>query len=205
METQMRYFGYICPHCGKSVLAGRSVFALQAAAARIGCECGKSELRVELENDRVRLYVPCGVCGGEHRAECGAAQLLDGSGVAFACPESHQLCCYAGEEGRVLRAMQELETVVQKEKTHDEADGAEAFSDSVIMYEALSELKEIAARQDGIRCGCGSDRWRMEVRRSSIDLICGECGAKLRIPAATDEDLDALCCHMTLRIPGRKA
>lgn len=205
MEAPMRYFGYICPHCGKSVLEGRTPFALQAAAARISCECGKSELRVELENDRARLYVPCGVCGGEHRAECSAAQLLHGSGIAFACPGTQQLCCYAGEEGRVIRAMQELETVVQKEKSRGEDEDPEAFADSVIMYEALSELKEIAARDGGIGCGCGSARWRMEVRRSSIDLICTDCGAKLRIPAATDEDLDALCCRMKLRIPGRKA
>ena len=30
-----------------------------------------------------------------------------------------------------------------------------------------------------------------------------DCGAKLRIGAATDEDLDRLCCRMTLTIPGR--
>ena len=31
-----------------------------------------------------------------------------------------------------------------------------------------------------------------------------DCGAKLRIGAATDEDLDRLCCRMTLQIPGKK-
>lgn len=205
MDSQTRYFGYICPHCGKSVMAGRTAFALQAAAARIGCECGRSELRVELERDRARLYVPCGICGAEHRAECSAEQLLSGSGVAFACPETQQLCCYAGEETRVASAMQELEAVAQKEKGRGEDDEPEAFADSVIMYEILSELKEIAARENGITCDCGSGRWRMEVRRASLDLICADCGAKLRIPAATDGDLDDLCCRMKLRIPGKKA
>ena len=33
---------------------------------------------------------------------------------------------------------------------------------------------------------------------------CADCGAKLRIPAGTDEDLDELCCHMKLVIPGKK-
>ena len=205
MESQMRYFGYICPKCGKSVLEGRSLFSLQAAAARVGCECGKSELRIELDRDRARLYVPCGVCGAEHTAECSAEQLLHGSGIALACPDCHQLCCYAGEENRVIRALQELELLAQKEKNHSEGEDPEAFSDNVIMYEVLSELKEIAARPNGISCACGGSRWRMEVRRASVDLICVDCGAKLRIPAATDEDLDELCCHMKLVIPGRKA
>ena len=43
----------------------------------------------------------------------------------------------------------------------------------------------------------------MEIRRSAVDLVCRTCGAKLRIPAATDRDLDDLCCHMKLVIPGR--
>ena len=30
---EMRSFGYICPECGKPVIASRSVFALTAAAA----------------------------------------------------------------------------------------------------------------------------------------------------------------------------
>ena len=72
------------------------------------------------------------------------------------------------------------------------------------MYEVLSELKEIAARPHGISCACGSERYRMQVRPAAVDLICEDCGAKLRIGAATDEDLDRLCCRMTLQIPGKK-
>ena len=71
------------------------------------------------------------------------------------------------------------------------------------MYEVLSELKEIAARPGGVTCGCGSAQYGMEIRRSAVDLVCRKCGAKLRIPAATDEDLDNLCCRLKLVIPGR--
>ena len=85
-----------------------------------------------------------------------------------------------------------------------QGDAPEAFTDTVIMYEVLSELKEIAARPRGITCACGSERYRMQVRPAAVDLICEDCGAKLRIGAATDEDLDRLCCRMTLQIPGKK-
>ena len=44
----------------------------------------------------------------------------------------------------------------------------------------------------------------MRVGRASVDLICGDCGGRLRLPAATDEDLDRLCCQMKLEIRGRK-
>ena len=91
-------------------------------------------------------------------------------------------------------------TVKEKQQVESEGD-PEAFADSVIMYEVLSELKDIAAREKGITCACGSSRYGMEIRRSAVDLVCRDCGAKLRIPAATDRDLDDLCCHMKLVIP----
>ena len=73
---EMRSFGYICPACGKAVLHSRSVFALNAAAARMECECGKEALTAETDGLRFRLNVPCGVCGGHHQAECNADAVL---------------------------------------------------------------------------------------------------------------------------------
>ena len=48
-----------------------------------------------------------------------------------------------------------------------------------------------------------STRYGIQVHRDSVDLCCRDCGGKLRLPAATDEDLDRLCCQMSLTIPGR--
>ena len=199
---EMRSFGYICPRCGKAVLHQRSVFALSAAAARMECECGQEALEAETDGSRFRFRVPCGVCGGEHLAECGADRLLDGEGIGLACPETSELCCFIGEEYAVERALAQLQITAEKQSA--QGDAPEAFTDTVIMYEVLSELKEIAARPRGITCACGSERYRMQVRPAAVDLICEDCGAKLRIGAATDEDLDRLCCRMTLQIPGKK-
>ena len=98
------------------------------------------------------------------------------------------------------KQLRELAILAEKEQKQGEN---EAFLDNVIMYEVLSELRDIAAR-DGVSCACGSRRYGMEVRRSAVDLICRDCGAKLRVPAATDRDLDDLCCHMKLVLPGKK-
>ena len=196
---EMRSFGYICPACGKAVLHSRSVFALNAAAARMECECGKEALTAETDGLRFRLQVPCGVCGGHHQAECDAGALLHGRGIGLACPAKQELCCYIGEETQVRKAMEGLALRVAKEKAGPD----EAFTDNVIMYEVLSELKDIAAR-GGIRCRCGSTRYGIQVHRDSVDLCCQDCGGKLRLPAATDEDLDRLCCQMKLVIPGKR-
>ena len=157
---EMRSFGYICPACGKAVLHSRSVFALNAAAARMECECGKEALTAETDGLRFRLQVPCGVCGGHHQAECSADAVLRGRGIGL------------------------------------------SFTDNVIMYEVLSELKDIAGR-GGISCACGSREYAIQVRRGAVDIVCGKCGGRLRLPAATDSDLDDLCCRMTLTIPGK--
>ena len=149
---EMRSFGYICPKCGKAVLGSRSAFALQAAAARITCECGESEMEIQTDGTRFRLW------------------------------ETKQLCCYAGEEKQVRSAMEELAIRAEKEKCEEK----EAFTDNVIMYEVLSELKDIAAR-GGIRCTCGSAEYGIQVHRDAVDLICRRCGGRLRLSAVLIE------------------
>lgn len=199
MSEPTRAFGYICPSCGKPVYGERTHFALCASAIGLVCDCGQSELTAEPMPNHYRVTVPCGVCGGEHRAEIPSEQLLQGGGVGLACPETRQLCCYIGGVYQVQRALRDLEISVQKKKEKEDA----AFVDDVIMYEVLSELKDIAAR-GGISCACGSKGCSIEVHGSAVDLACPACGGRLRLPAATDEDLDRLCCQYTLTIPGKK-
>lgn len=194
---ESRSFGYLCPHCKKPVLAQRTRFALSAAAVRIECACEKSELRAETDGLRFRLWVPCGLCGETHQAELSNEAMLDGRGVGLACPKTKQLCCYIGQQAQVEQALQELELRAEKDRCQE----PEAFTDNVIMYEVLSELKDIAAR-GGVSCTCGCREYSIAVHRGSVDLICKNCGGKLRLPAATDEDLDRLCCQMKLVIHG---
>lgn len=196
---EKRTIGYICPHCGKPVQGERSLFALQAGPAAVICDCGKGRLVSEPNGTRFRLSVPCGLCGGEHRAEVDQEALLRGPGVALSCPETDRLCCYIGPEEAVSARLRELSIAAEKSRDRQE----ETFLDDVIMYEVLSELKEIAGR-GGISCACGGKGYQMKVRRAAVDLICADCGARLRLPAATDEDLDSLCCRYTLQIPGKK-
>ena len=200
MAEKMRALGYICPECGKRVYGERTEFALQAAAVALVCDCGRSELKAEPDGSTFRVTTPCGVCGGEHRAEVPAASVMEGQGVGLACPETRQLCCYIGEPRRVAAALDDLEETVQKRKEGQ----SETFVDDVIMYEVLSELRDIAAR-GGISCTCGSKNWTFQVNYSSVDLQCRDCGAQMRIPAATADDLDDICCKTTLLLRGKES
>ena len=202
MSEEMRTFGYLCPKCGKPVMGTRSIFALEAADAEIICDCGESVLQTEFDGEKYKVYVPCGICGETHMAVCPPERVLKGA-TALGCAKTKQFCCFIGDEGTVEKNLRELVILAEKEKQQKDSEDPEAFVDNVIMYEVLSELKDIAAREKGITCACGSSRYGMEIRRSAVDLVCRDCGAKLRIPAATDQDLDDLCCHMKLVIPGK--
>ena len=98
-----------------------------------------------------------------------------------------------------LRSLAELERTLEKKKDRE----ADTFVDDVVMYEVLSELKDIAAR-DGISCACGSKGCSLDIHGGAVDLVCPACGGRLRLPAAADGDLDRLCCQYTLVIPGKK-
>ena len=203
MKEEMRTFGYLCPQCGKTVMGTRSVFALEASNAEVECACGKSALKVEFDGTEYHIYVPCGICGETHEAHCPPERVLRGA-TALSCPGSKQFCCFIGDEGTVEHHLREAGIAISKEKAQSDSGEAEAFTDNVIMYEFLSELRDIAARPNGITCGCGSHSYSMEIRRDAVELTCRDCGARLRLSAATDRDLDDLCCHMKLVIPGGK-
>ena len=201
VQETKRFLSYICPRCMQSVIVERDLFSLAAAPAHIKCPCGKSELGVEFMPDRVKLTVPCLFCGREHSVFCSSRAVIREKALAFSCAASRLDCCYVGEEGPVYAATARLEQAV--DKLGEDAASNGAFLDEIVMEEILSELKDIAAR-GGVSCACGSKSWGFDVNFSSVDLICQECGGKYRIPAATADDIDDLCCKTSILIRGKE-
>ena len=113
--------------------------------------------------------------------------------------ESFERVGFTPEEKLDLTAR--LEQAV--DKLGDEPARQGVFLDGIVMEEILSELKDIAAR-GGISCTCGSKRWGFDVHFSSVDLFCQDCGGKYRIPAATADDIDDLCCKTSILIRGKE-
>lgn len=197
MEEGKRTIAYLCPECRQTVIVDRTVFQLAAAPAELTCPCGKSAVKTEMMGEQFRLTVPCLFCGREHTVICPTHAFLHKKCLAFSCAASGLDCCYVGEEDEVFAAARRLEEAV--DKVNGEAEERGTFLDEIIMHEVLSEVKEIAQR-GGISCTCGSKRWNLKVNYSSVDLICADCGGVLRLPAATDSDLEDVCCKYTLQI-----
>ncbi len=202
-QEAKRYISYICPHCRQSVIVSRDMFALAAGPAVIQCPCGKSELRVEMMGPYVNVEVPCLYCGHEHTVNCSSHSFFRQRALAFSCTACGLDCCYVGEEGPVYAATARLEQAVDKLEQEESREEKGAFLDEIVMHEVLSEIKDIAAR-GGISCTCGSTQWSMKVNYSSVDLTCARCGAEMRIPAATADDIDDICCKPQLLIRGKQ-
>ena len=200
-QDEKRFLSYICPHCRQSVIVERDLFTLAATTHHITCPCGKSELVVEFMPNRVRMSVPCLFCGREHEVSCSSHAFVREKALAFSCAASGLDCCYVGEEGPVFAATARLEQAV--DKVNEEQDGRGVFLDEIVMHEVLSEIKDIAVR-GGVSCACGSKQWSFRVNYSSVDLICADCGAEMRIPAATADDIDDICCKVNLLIRGKE-
>lgn len=203
VEEAKRTLAYICPVCGKAVAVERTAFQLAASINHLPCPCGKSELVVEMTGDQCHLLVPCVFCGKDHKVTCSTRAFLHEKTLAFSCAASGLDCCYVGEEGPVFAATARLERAADKLKEEQAAEEKAAFLDEIVMHEVLSEVKDIAAR-GGVSCACGSREWKLKVNYSSIDLICAQCGAQMRIPAATADDIDDICCKNTILIRGKK-
>ena len=203
MPEQTRTAGYICPVCGQTVIARRTAFQLAAGNSTLPCPCGKSELRFTQLGDRCEITVPCLFCAKDHTAVCSNGALLRQKLLSFSCPASGLGVCGIGEETPVFRAMEKLERAVDKLRLDEQSESRGAFLDEVVMSEVLAELRDIAARK-GVRCNCGSADYGVRVGWSSVDVVCARCGAALRLPAATHDDLDALCARYTVTIPGKK-
>lgn len=203
MPEETRSIGYICPVCGQAVIASRTAFQLCAGDSALPCPCGKSELHFTQMGDRCEITVPCLLCARDHTAVCSNDAMLTQKLLALSCPKSGLGCCYIGEEGPVFRAMEQLEQAVDKLRADDEGERRGAFLNDGVMAEVLAELRDVAQR-GGVTCGCGSTEYGVKVGYAAVDLVCAICGAALRLPAATADDLDALCARYTITIPGRK-
>ncbi len=201
IQDTKRYIAFICPECRQPVVLERTVFQLAASGSHLHCPCGKSSIDIQLMGDQVRVTVPCLFCKESHTVACSTQAFLTQKTLAFTCANAGIDCLYVGEEDPVFAALQRLEETV--DKLEGESAGEGTFLNDLVMEEVLGELRDIGQR-GGISCTCGCRDWKLKINYSSVELFCGDCGGALKIPAATLNDLEDLCCKPVLTIRGDK-
>jgi hypothetical protein len=203
MSQQLsRTIGFLCPKCRQSVIVERSLFSLTAAPERIACPCGGSYLQLEYQEDRFLVEAPCVACGGRHLARCPSNAFLHRKAISFSCGKTGVDCCCVGEKQEVYKTVKRMEAAA--DQLEERGDQAGTFLNSLVTEEMLGELRDIAQR-GGVRCTCGSREWSLKVRYSSIELSCARCNGSLRLPSATMDDLNDLCCRDELVLQGQES
>ena len=202
LENAKRTIGFFCPKCRQAVLVEKSAFELAAASSAVSCPCGGSQVQTQLTEQQVQLAVPCLFCEGTHTFSCSTRGFLKEKIVAFSCGLSGLDCCYVGEEGAVYGAMHRLQETV--DTLESQAGQSGMFLNEMVMEEILEEIRDIGQRE-GISCTCGSREVSLNINYSSVEITCAKCGGQLKVSAATQSDLDDLCCKSTLSIRGKES
>ena len=101
LEPKKTTVAYRCPECGAGVLSIVGMFSLSANRLKLKCDCGKSELDVVLQDDKVRLTVPCIFCRKTHVFTVNKQIFYGRDLFVITCPYSDINICFMGEENHV--------------------------------------------------------------------------------------------------------
>lgn len=220
LDPKETTLAYRCPSCGQTVVSVVGIFALSGDMIKLKCSCGKSELLISYTADhRVRLNVPCLICGTSHPYVIGSSSLFERNLLALSCGCCGVDICFIGSKDRVLDAaatadrellemmeeagMQSFDEL-QHEESNDDYNEDLYFIEDVLNF-ILSELEE----ENKIHCACGDDdtpvyRYRIvpgDVQ--SVEIFCECCGARLTLPICSISEANALlnADSFTLTLP----
>ena len=90
MKSKERLIAYRCSSCGSAVLGTVGKFALSANMLRLKCGCDDpSTLDIHItRDDKIKLTVPCILCGDSHSFVLSQQILLGRSLSKLSCPYS---------------------------------------------------------------------------------------------------------------------
>lgn len=192
---------YRCPKCGAGVMSAVGAFALSADMIKLKCDCKGSEMTlVHRTDEKVRLEVPCLVCGKPHHYTLSRSLFYGKELFTLACPYSDLPLAFLGESNTVKAelAKSELELLDLMEKSgigdlsalHREEE--ETLADPQVLDVVMFVIHDLDA-EGKIYCKCDpTDNGReydAEVLEDGVRVCCRKCAASRVIP--TDSNLSA--------------
>ena len=177
---------YRCPHCNSTVFSVVGALALSGDIIKLKCSCGGSELLLEnIEDDKIRLTVPCIFCPTPHRYVISRKVLTGRELFTFPCAYSGVDILFVGSKGSVLKAVelsdQEIAQIIDETElsgVHEANAGDNLYGDEHIRDMILFVLGDLAEEHE-IHCDCedGGD-FLVEQTRDTVTISCKKCGCK---------------------------
>lgn len=190
LEPKKTTVAYRCPECGAGVLSIVGMFSLSANLLKLKCDCGKSELDVVLQDDKVRLTVPCIFCRKPHVFTVNKQIFYGRDLFVIPCPYSDINICFMGEENHVraelARSELELLDMLEENGISDFSafggDG-EVLPDPQVFEIIMFVIHDLEA-EGKIYCRCpdGEGEYDAEMTDGGIRIFCRKCGAQSIIP-----------------------
>lgn len=200
LDAKQTTVAYRCPTCGAGIMSAVNMFTLSADMVKLKCSCGESEMTAVSSSDgRVRLKVPCILCGKPHTFTLNQSLFFGKDLFSMSCPYSDINIACIGEINQVKAelARGELELLDLMEQSglqnldslqNDE----EALPDPQVLDIVMFVINDLDA-EGKIFCKCDAAdngrQYNAEVREDGVLVSCCKCGASRLIP--TDSCLGA--------------
>lgn len=209
LDPKETTLAYRCPACGQTVVSVIGIFALSGDMIKLKCSCGHSELLINYTADRrVRLNVPCLICGTSHPYVIASASLFERDLLTLSCGCCGVDICFIGSKEKVLDAaatadrellemmeeagMQSFDELQQKE------DDIESNEDLYFIEDILNFILAELEDENKIHCDCHDGEtpiYRYRIipgEHQSVEIFCERCGATLTLPVCSISEANAL-------------
>lgn len=199
LNPKTTHVAYRCPSCGYIVRGIAGAFGLGAQdMLRLRCTCGAdAEMTILGSSDRrIRLTVPCLLCGKEHRYTLSDSLFYGKDVFHLSCPyTSLDVGFFGRNEGELTAATEksteELNALFaelcdkgavseEDEEESDRAlpDGEEAFLPDAQIYDIVRFMVKELEADGAIHCPCGGGEYEVELLEEGIRIFCPLCGAE---------------------------
>ena len=204
LDAKNTTLAYRCPKCGAAVMSGVNMFSLTADMLKLKCSCGGSELvLVNSKEGKVRLTVPCMLCGQGHHFTLSRSLFFGKELFCMPCPYTDINLCCVGDENYVKAEMSrselELLNLLEQNGLSDLSELSEATEDTGA-FPTDPQIRDIVLfvihdldAEGKIKCRCADGaeerQYDADIENEGVRVSCRACGASRLIP--TDSSLAA--------------
>ena len=206
-----RLIAYRCATCGSAVLGTVGKFALSANMLRLKCGCeDSSSLDIHITRDeKIKLTVPCILCGDSHSFVLSQQILLGRSLSKLSCPYSGVDIAFIGEKDAIdpelERTEKELSAIMAGLEAEEISDlqPKEMSEDEILpdpsVYDTIRFVLKDLEAEGKVECPCKKGGYDLRFSDEGIQAYCESCGTTYTFRSVTPS-----ACEEYLKLDGIK-